>query len=71
MSVEELALGLSRPEKLRLMEALWTNLSEEAESFESPPWHETALRETEARVAEGSESVLDWKDAKIQLNDRR
>ena len=63
MSVEEFALGLSRLEKLQLMEVLWCDLTRQAETFESPAWHEAALKETEARFAEGREAVFDWSDA--------
>ncbi len=71
MSVEELALGLPRLEKLRLMEALWSDLSHNADSIESPQWHEAALKETESRLAQGRETVVDWAEAKRILRDRR
>ena len=50
MTVLEQAMGLPRSEKLRLMEALWTDLSLVEEGLDSPGWHGAALRETEARV---------------------
>ena len=71
MSVEELALGLPRLEKLRLMEALWVDLSGQPEDFESPPWHEVALRETELRLAQGNEQIVEWNEAKRQLTSGR
>jgi hypothetical protein len=55
------------PEKLRLMEALWTDLSRHADDMELPSWHAQALRETEQRVAEGKESAIDWETAKNEL----
>ncbi len=67
MSVEELALQLPRVEKLRLMEALWTDMIDHAETTDAPEWHRAALAETERRLAAGTERVLDWKDAKRQL----
>ena len=70
MSVLEQALGLPRPEKLRLMEALWTDLSLVEEELDSPKWHEAALRETEARVAAGEEQQVDWDEAKRLLRRR-
>jgi Putative addiction module component len=33
---------LSRAEKLRVMEAIWDDLTHEAESLESPAWHKQA-----------------------------
>jgi hypothetical protein len=67
MNVQEQALQLPRMEKLRLMEALWTNLSVSEDEFGSPGWHEDALKQTEARVASGEELEVDWDEAKRHL----
>jgi hypothetical protein len=61
---------LSREEKLKVMEAIWEDLSEEAEQIESPDWHREVLEETERRLEAGQENVLDWHDAKKQLRKR-
>ena len=58
---------LPREEKLRLMEALWADLSRDEAEVESPAWHADALRETAERVARGEEKVLDWERAKAEL----
>ena len=58
------------PEKLRLMEALWADLSRHADTLELPAWHAQALRETEHRVAEGKETAIDWETAKKELWNR-
>lgn len=67
MSIQELAMRLPRVEKLRLMEALWDDLSHEDVEVDSPSWHEVVLRETEQRVASGKETPLDWDAAKRHL----
>jgi hypothetical protein len=61
---------LSREEKLRVMEALWEDLSREAEKIESPDWHREALDETDQRRKSGQESVVDWDEAKKELRKR-
>ncbi len=61
---------LPRSEKLRLMEALWEELSQPDSAYESPAWHAKELAETEKRVAEGKEQVMEWESAKTQLRDR-
>jgi len=58
---------MPRREKLRLMEALWADLSRDEAEVESPAWHADALRETSERVARGEEKILDWEQAKIEL----
>jgi hypothetical protein len=58
---------LPRQEKLRLMEALWADLSRDEAEVESPAWHADALRETTERVARGEEKILDWEQAKTKL----
>jgi hypothetical protein len=35
--------------------------------FESPAWHAKQLAETERRLAEGKEQVMDWEKAKKAL----
>lgn len=58
---------MPRQEKLKLMEALWADLSRDEAELESPAWHADALRETAERVARGEEKVLDWEQAKSNL----
>lgn len=61
---------LSREEKLRVMEAIWEDLSREAEQVESPDWHREALEETDRRLKAGQEGLTDWSDAKEALRKR-
>ncbi len=61
---------LSREEKLRIMEAIWEDLSRDAEQVESPDWHREILDETESRLKAGQESVVDWPEAKEGLRKR-
>lgn len=58
---------LTHKEKLMAMEAIWEDLSASPEGIESPGWHRDALRETEARAADGLEEPVDWEIAKRQL----
>jgi hypothetical protein len=58
---------MPRQEKLKLMEALWVDLSRDETEFESPSWHAEALRETVDRVARGKEKSLNWEQAKVEL----
>lgn len=57
---------LSRAEKLRMMEALWDDLTRDA-PFPVPDWHGEVLKASEAAVARGEVSFLDWGEAKRQL----
>jgi len=61
---------LSRAEKLRVMEAIWEDLTHEKESLESPDWHNNALRETEHRLSTGQEQIVEWHQAKSELRKR-
>lgn len=61
---------LSREEKLRMMDALWTDLISEEELLESPEWHKKALQETEQRFTAGKEKILDWRAAKKKMRKR-
>jgi len=61
---------LSREEKLRVMEAIWEDLSREAKEVESPDWHQNALQETKQRLSSGQEKIVDWNVAKKELRKR-
>ena len=58
---------MSRDDKLRAMEAIWTDLSQDEARFESPAWHGDALRETERLVQAGGAHFSDWEEAKKRL----
>lgn len=64
--IEAAADRLAPTEKLRLMETLWAGLSRQ-DDWVSPAWHGEVLSETERRLAERSEEVLDWEQAKKDL----
>ena len=57
-------------EKLSAMEALWQDLSRNADQFESPAWHGEILRERQKRVEEGQETYVDWEAAKVGMRKR-
>ena len=59
--------SLSKVEKLRLLETLWTDLSSDEASVTSPAWHETSLNEASRLYAEGKASFADWSEAKARL----
>lgn len=50
-----------------LFETVWEELSMDDEEVESPEWHQKALQETEDRLGEGQEKVVDWETAKKKL----
>lgn len=60
---------MSRADKIRLMEELWEDLSNDGD-IKSPDWHEDALRETELSVAEGTERKMEWNSAKRELRSK-
>jgi hypothetical protein len=61
---------MTTAEKLRAMEALWTDLSRNEENIQSPAWHGQVLEEREARVKSGQEKFIAWEAAKQELRDR-
>ena len=62
--------NLSKEDKLRVMEAIWEDLSKEDTEVESPKWHREALQETEQRLNLGEEKKIDWQTAKKDLRKR-
>ncbi|SAI73149.1 Putative addiction module component [Bordetella ansorpii] len=62
--------NLSRAEKLRVMEALWRDLSANAADLTSPIWHNEALQQAETELSNGSARMVDWAEAKDTLRQR-
>lgn len=58
---------MSTAEKLRLMEALWTDLSKG--DVPSPDWHGDVLAERDRLIDSGEEKFVDWEAAKRQLRE--
>jgi len=61
---------MTKEDKLRMMEALWLDLTKRDEEFISPNWHEDVLKAREKRARSGGEKYLDWESAKQELNNR-
>ena len=58
---------MSREDKLRAMEALWADLSQDEAQVNSPAWHAEALRETEQLIREGKAKFSDWQTARRRI----
>lgn len=54
-------------EKLELLEAVWSEISSEPEKIEVPEWHKAILDERDQAFQQGREEVLDWEEAKKQI----
>ena len=57
-------------EKLQLMEALWENLSRNADALESPEWHREVLEDRQRRIASGEAHFSEWEQAKADIRKR-
>ena len=56
-------------EKLALLETVWTEISGEPEKIEVPEWHKELLSERRRALKQGSIRVLDWEDAKKEIEE--
>ncbi len=61
---------LSKKDKVKIMEALWEDLSKDYKEVESPGWHHDALQDTKQRLELGKEKLVDWDIAKKDLRKR-
>jgi putative addiction module component (TIGR02574 family) len=57
------------PEKLALLETLWSELSSEPAQIEIPQWHKDILDERLQAAGGGETKVIDWEVAKTQIRD--
>lgn len=58
---------LPLPEKLALLEAVWSEISAEPENVEVPQWHKELLDARQQEFISGRAQVLDWEEAKRQI----
>ena len=58
---------MSRPEKVRLMEEIWRDLSADEHELESPSWHGEIIAERTAKVEEGMGTFLTLAELKARL----
>ena len=58
---------MSHADKLRAMEAIWTDLAGNEARIASPAWHGAALAQTKQLVKAGKARFSDWNDAKARL----
>ena len=61
---------MSVAEKLRIMEAIWTDLSRDESQIESPAWHREILRSREKKIKSGVEKFLTWESVKKELRNK-
>ena len=60
---------MTTPDKLRLMEKLWRNLSMTDSEVASPEWHREVLAERDRLIDSGEETFIDWETAKKRLRE--
>jgi hypothetical protein len=62
--------SMTREEKLRVMEALWEDLSRDESAIVSPQWHGEVLAETEQAVKDGRATFSEWDTAKTRIREK-
>ena len=58
---------MSKADKLRAMEAIWADLTQDSEKLPSPAWHAAALEQTETLVKDGKAKFIEWNVAKRMI----
>lgn len=58
---------MSLAEKLRMMEALWEDLSSRAAEVPVPQWHKDVLDERERLLETGEAKFVEWETAKKRI----
>jgi len=55
------------PEKLALLESLWSELAAEPDQIEIPQWHKDILDERMRAAENGTAELIAWDTAKEQI----
>lgn len=61
---------MSRANKLRVMEELWSDLGSDEGKFSSPSWHFDELQRAEEDIRAGRTKFIDWEQAKKNIRRR-
>jgi putative addiction module component (TIGR02574 family) len=59
--------GLSLPQKLEIVEALWDDIAESTSALPIPEWHKEELDRREAENAANPTPGIPWEEAKRQI----
>lgn len=62
--------NLTVTEKIQAMETLWDSLCAQADNISSPTWHSEALQQREEMLNNGTDSFVDWNDAKKDIRNQ-
>lgn len=54
-------------EKLRVIEAIWEDLSRNAQDLPPPAWHSEVLAQRQAALDAGEDYFEDWESAKEKI----
>ncbi|QIF05797.1 addiction module protein [Roseimicrobium sp. ORNL1] len=58
---------MTLPEKLELLEAVWSEIASDPDQVEVPQWHKDILDERQRAFEEGRDKAIDWEEAKRQI----
>ena len=58
---------MSLPEKVALLETVWSEIATDPSQVEVPQWHKDILDERDLALKEGRAVILDWDEAKRQI----
>jgi hypothetical protein len=61
---------MSRPEKVRLMEQIWQDLSADEQEVESPSWHGEIIAARMGKVAQGNATFLTLAELEARLAEK-
>ncbi len=56
------------PEKFALLETVWSEIAVAPDQVEVPQWHKNILDQRELALQEGGVTVLEWEEAKKQID---
>ena len=58
---------MSFPEKVALLETVWSEIAADPGQVEVPQWHKDILDERDIALNEGRATLLEWDEAKRQI----
>ncbi len=67
MNITLLLKQMTTEEKLQVMEAIWDDLCQHADTLPAPEWHRALLAEREEAIARGDQQFEAWEVARKKI----
>jgi len=67
MNFHSTLINMTIEEKIQAMEAIWEDLTKNADDIKSPSWHGEVLINRDNSIKNGKDDFIEWSEAKNRM----